>query len=133
MNHFDEMTCLLYLEGQLDADHAEGVRTHAAGCAECRGLLRALQTESVWLRESLEADDESVPARLGASSGARRRAVGLDYGAGIERGRSVHGVERIHRTVASAGGAGGIHAGKFTAPCFFSAVHSGKDGTRCEA
>jgi cytoskeletal protein CcmA (bactofilin family) len=64
MSHFDEMTCLLYLEGQLDADHAEGVRTHAAGCAECRGLLRALQTESVWLRESLEADDESVPARL---------------------------------------------------------------------
>ena len=50
MSHFDEMTCLLYLEGQLDADHAEGVRTHAAGCAECRGLLRALQTESVWLR-----------------------------------------------------------------------------------
>jgi cytoskeletal protein CcmA (bactofilin family) len=64
MSHFDEMTCLLYLEGQLDADHAEGVRTHAAGCAECRGLLRALQTESVWLRESLEADDESVPAHL---------------------------------------------------------------------
>src|SRR5271156_3468592 len=65
MSHFDEMTALLYLEGQLDADHAEGVRTHAAGCAECRGLLRALQIESVWLRESLEADDESVPARLG--------------------------------------------------------------------
>ena len=64
MNHFDEMTCLLYLEGQLDADHAEGVRSHAASCAECRGLLRALQSESVWLRDSLEADDESVPARL---------------------------------------------------------------------
>jgi cytoskeletal protein CcmA (bactofilin family) len=64
MSHFDEMTGLLYLEGQLDADHAEGVRSHAASCAECRGLLRALQTESVWLRESLEADDESVPARL---------------------------------------------------------------------
>ena len=64
MSHFDEMTGLLYLEGQLDADHSEGVRTHAAGCAECRGLLRALQTESVWLRESLEADDESVPAHL---------------------------------------------------------------------
>ena len=64
MNHFDEMAALLYLEGQLDAAHAEAVRTHAAGCAECRGLLRALQTESVWLRESLVVDDESVPARL---------------------------------------------------------------------
>ena len=64
MNHFDEMTGLLYLEGQLDRDHAEQIRAHSASCAECRGLLRALQTESVWLRESLEADDEPVPARL---------------------------------------------------------------------
>ncbi|MFZ3214699.1 MAG: polymer-forming cytoskeletal protein [Candidatus Acidiferrales bacterium] len=64
MSHFDEMTGLLYLEGQLDSDHAEAIRGHAAGCAECRGLLRALQSESVWLRESLEADDETVPARL---------------------------------------------------------------------
>ena len=77
MNHFDEMTCLLYLEGQLDRDHAERVRTHSASCAECRGLLRALQTESVWLRESLEADDEPVPARLvHAPDTAVRRGVG---------------------------------------------------------
>jgi cytoskeletal protein CcmA (bactofilin family) len=64
MNHFDEMTGLLYLEGQLDNDHAEQVRAHSSSCADCRGLLRALQTESVWLRASLEADDEPVPARL---------------------------------------------------------------------
>lgn len=64
MNHFDEMTGLLYLEGQLDDSRAEEARSHAASCAECRSLLRALQTESLWLRESLEADEESVPARL---------------------------------------------------------------------
>jgi cytoskeletal protein CcmA (bactofilin family) len=64
MNHFDEMTGMLYLEGQLDRDHAEQIRAHSASCAECRGLLHALQTESVWLRQSLEADDEPVPARL---------------------------------------------------------------------
>ena len=64
MNHFDEMTGLLYLEGQLDQDRAEQVRAHSGSCAECRGLLHALQTESVWLRESLEADEEPVPARL---------------------------------------------------------------------
>ena len=64
MNHFDEMTGLLYLEGQLDNDHAEQVRAHSSSCADCRALLRALQTESVWLRASLEADDEPVPARL---------------------------------------------------------------------
>ena len=64
MNHFDEMTGLLYLEGQLDRDHAEQIRAHSASCADCRGLLHALQTESVWLRQSLEADEEPVPARL---------------------------------------------------------------------
>src|SRR5580658_8129775 len=56
---------------------------------------------------------------LGASARARWRAVGLDYGARIERGRSVHGMERIHRTVASAGFASRIHAGKFTDYAFF--------------
>ena len=64
MNHFDEMTMLLYLEGQLDAERAREVSTHAATCAECRELLRALQTEETWLRESLRAEDESVPAHL---------------------------------------------------------------------
>jgi cytoskeletal protein CcmA (bactofilin family) len=64
MNHFDEMTGLLYLEQQLDASHAQEVRVHVAGCGECRNLLRALELEGVWLRQSLEADDESVPARL---------------------------------------------------------------------
>ena len=64
MNHFDEMTGLLYLEQQLDAAHAQDVRAHAASCQDCRSLLRALELEGVWLRQSLEADDESVPAHL---------------------------------------------------------------------
>jgi cytoskeletal protein CcmA (bactofilin family) len=64
MNHFDEMTGLLYLEQQLDAAHAQDVRAHVATCNECRSLLRALELEGVWLRQSLEADDESVPAHL---------------------------------------------------------------------
>jgi len=64
MNHFDEMTALLYLEGQLDAEHASEVATHAADCGECRELLKALETEGVWLRESLAAEDEAIPARL---------------------------------------------------------------------
>src|SRR5579863_9928924 len=64
MSHFDEMTALLYLESQLDADHARDISTHAATCAECRELLHALETEGVWLRESLAGDEEAVPARL---------------------------------------------------------------------
>jgi cytoskeletal protein CcmA (bactofilin family) len=64
MNHFDEMTGLLCLEGQLDAAHAQEVRAHAATCAACRELLHALESEGVWLRKALEEDEESVPARL---------------------------------------------------------------------
>src|SRR5215472_11092250 len=64
MNHFDEMTVLLYLEGQLDEDHAKEVKEHAASCAACRALLGALENEGIWLRESLAAEDESIPARL---------------------------------------------------------------------
>ncbi len=64
MNHFDEMSCLLYLEGQLDKDRAREVAEHAGTCAGCRELLRALETEGVWLREALGAEEDSVPARL---------------------------------------------------------------------
>jgi cytoskeletal protein CcmA (bactofilin family) len=64
MNHFDEMSCLLYLEGQLEPDRAREVAEHAASCAGCRDLLRALKTEGVWLRQALSAEEDSVPARL---------------------------------------------------------------------
>jgi len=62
--HFDEMTAFLYLEGQLDAGHAEEVAAHVRACPACREMLRALETEGVWLRESLNTDDESIPARV---------------------------------------------------------------------
>src|SRR6202453_910200 len=64
MSHFDEMTALLYLESQLDAEHARDIAGHAVSCAECRELLHALETEGAWLRESLAGEDESVPAHL---------------------------------------------------------------------
>ncbi len=64
MNHFDEMTALLYLEGQLEPERAREVSAHARECGQCRELLGALEREGVWLRQALEAEDESVPARL---------------------------------------------------------------------
>lgn len=64
MNHFDEMTCLLYLDDQLDRDRALELATHAERCAACRALLRALERESRLLAESLVEEDEAVPARL---------------------------------------------------------------------
>lgn len=63
-DHFDEMTGLLYLEGQLDAGRARDASAHLAACASCRELLGALEKEAVWLREALVSDEESIPARL---------------------------------------------------------------------
>ena len=76
-DHFDEMTGLLYLEGQLDADHARGVSAHVAACGSCRELLSALEKEAVWLRESLVSDDESIPAHLIAEP--KRGAIGWGW------------------------------------------------------
>jgi cytoskeletal protein CcmA (bactofilin family) len=64
MNHFDEMTCMLYLDGQLEAERARELTAHTEGCAECRALLGALAGEGRWLKEALVEEDEAVPARL---------------------------------------------------------------------
>jgi cytoskeletal protein CcmA (bactofilin family) len=64
MNHLDEMTCLLYLERQLDRPRAQEVSTHAQGCAACRTLMRALERESRLLTRAMLEEDEPLPARL---------------------------------------------------------------------
>jgi len=64
MNHFDEMTCMQYLDGQLDRLRAAELTAHADACSECRRLLRALERESELLRGALVEEDEAVPARL---------------------------------------------------------------------
>jgi len=64
MSHYDEMTCLLYLDGQLDREHAVELSTHIETCGECRTLLAALESESRLLRSALTEEEESVPARL---------------------------------------------------------------------
>lgn len=64
MIHFDEMTCLLYLERQLDPARAEELAAHVEGCASCRDLLHALERESTLLSSALTEDNEPIPARL---------------------------------------------------------------------
>jgi len=64
MTHFDEMACLLYLEGQLDRARGEEIRAHAASCPPCRVLLQALERESKLLFTALQEENEPVPARL---------------------------------------------------------------------
>ena len=62
--HLDEMTGLLYVEGQLDRTRAQEVSTHADGCAACRTLLRALERESRLLTRAMFEEEEPLPARL---------------------------------------------------------------------
>jgi cytoskeletal protein CcmA (bactofilin family) len=74
MSHFDEMTGLLYLEGQLEAETETEVSTHLSSCAECRSLLQALQKESIWLKEALAGENELIPARLMEAPGRSEAA-----------------------------------------------------------
>jgi putative zinc finger protein len=69
INHFDEMTCLLYLEGELDAPRAEELRAHAAACESCGAMLRALERESNGLASAFTEVDEVLPERLAALDG----------------------------------------------------------------
>jgi hypothetical protein len=62
--HFDEMACLLYLEGQLDAARSRELAAHVEECASCRQLLHALQLETALLSSALTEDNETMPARL---------------------------------------------------------------------
>jgi cytoskeletal protein CcmA (bactofilin family) len=62
--HFDEMACLLYLEGQVDLARAQELDSHIKQCASCRELLHALQHESALLSTALTEDNEPMPARL---------------------------------------------------------------------
>ena len=72
MNHFDEMACLLYLEGQLDPARAREIAAHVEECAACRDLLHALERESHLLSSALTEENEPMPARL---LGAQARSL----------------------------------------------------------
>ena len=62
--HLDEMTCLLYIERQLDRARGLEVSAHTQDCAACRTLLRALERESRLLTRALLEEDEPLPSRL---------------------------------------------------------------------
>ena len=64
MIHFDEMACLLYIDGQLDSPRVREMDAHLAECASCRTLLRALQHEAAMLSSALTEENEAIPARL---------------------------------------------------------------------
>jgi cytoskeletal protein CcmA (bactofilin family) len=75
MNHLDEMTCLLYLERQLDRTRALEVSAHTQDCAACRTLLRALERESRLLTRAMLEEEETLPARLAEFQERAKRSL----------------------------------------------------------
>jgi cytoskeletal protein CcmA (bactofilin family) len=75
MNHIDEMTCLLYLERQLDRARAQEISAHTQDCTACRTLLRALERESRLLTRAMLEEEEPLPARLAEFQERVRRSL----------------------------------------------------------
>jgi cytoskeletal protein CcmA (bactofilin family)/anti-sigma factor RsiW len=80
MNHLDEMTCLLYLERQLDRARAQDVSAHTQGCTACRTLMRALERESRLLTRAMLEDEEPLPARLAKFQERAKRSLQWIWG-----------------------------------------------------
>src|SRR5882724_6124872 len=64
--HLDEMTCMLYLERQLERSRALEVSAHTQSCDACRTLLRAMERESRLLTRAMLEEEEPLPARIAA-------------------------------------------------------------------
>src|SRR5437870_6399249 len=82
MKHLDEMTCLLYLERQLDRARGLEVSLHTQECENCRTLLRALERESRLLTRAMFEDNEPLPS-AGAIPASRGALHAVDLGTGI--------------------------------------------------
>ena len=75
MEHLDEMTCLLYIERQLDRARAQQVSAHTQECASCRTLLRALERESRLLTRAMLEEEEALPVRLAQFQERARKSL----------------------------------------------------------
>ena len=75
VQHLDEMTCLMYIERQLDRTRAQEVSTHTQECAACRTLLRALERESRLLTRAMLEEEEALPARLAQFQERARKSM----------------------------------------------------------
>jgi cytoskeletal protein CcmA (bactofilin family) len=75
IQHLDEMTCLLYIERQLDRARAQDVSAHTQDCTACRTLLRALERESRLLTRAMLEEEEALPARLAQFQERARRSM----------------------------------------------------------
>ena len=96
MNHLDEMTCLLYVERQLDRTRAQAVTAHTETCADCRTLLRALERESRLLTRAMLEENEPLPARLAQFHEPARKSFQWVWG--LVFGLAASGVYALYTT-----------------------------------
>jgi hypothetical protein len=78
--HLDEMTGLLYVEGQLKRKRGQEVSAHAQDCPRCRTLLHALERESRLLTRAMLEEDEPLPSRLAAFQEHARKSMQWIWG-----------------------------------------------------
>jgi hypothetical protein len=78
--HLDEMTCLLYIERQLDRARGLEVSAHTQDCVACRTLLRALERESRLLTRAMLEEDEPLPSRLAQFQERARKSMQWIWG-----------------------------------------------------
>jgi cytoskeletal protein CcmA (bactofilin family) len=78
--HLDEMTLLLYVERQLDREHAHEVSVHTQTCERCMNLLRLLDRESRLLTRSMLEQDEPLPARIAEFHAKVKRSMQWIWG-----------------------------------------------------
>jgi len=78
--HLDEMTCLLYIERQMDRERAQAVSAHTQDCGDCRTLLRAMERESRLLTRAMIEAEEPLPARLARLEEQARRSMQWIWG-----------------------------------------------------
>jgi len=74
-DHLDEMTCMLYLERQLERTRALEVSAHTQSCDSCRTLLRAMERESRLLTRAMLEEEEPLPARIANFQERVRRSM----------------------------------------------------------
>lgn len=96
LKHLDEMTCLLYLERQLDRTRGLEVSSHTQECENCRTLLRALERESRLLTRAMFEDNEPLPSRLAQFQEAARRSMQWIWG--LAFGLAATGVYALYTT-----------------------------------
>jgi cytoskeletal protein CcmA (bactofilin family) len=80
LEHLDEITCLLYIERQLDRVRGQEVSAHTQSCASCRTLLKVLERESRLLTRALLEEDEPLPSRLAQFQERARRSMQWIWG-----------------------------------------------------